>query len=751
MSFVDFSSYQAEALIVCLAASIAWAGALFVAARRMECAGAMRSVEKLWAAALLFAVLPSLIAPTLAAFGVSLRPAAAQPIAMERTAVAPRIALDSAPATSFDAAALSSDQLTGAAAVIYAYGAFLALLLWAARSAGLYYAIARAEPETARALRARLNDWADRLGVALPDIRRSRHVSSVCIFGVFRQTILIPDGLDARVSTDDLVLMCAHELAHVKRGDTKLFTVTQLARALFWFNPLVGKIAAQAELAAEQAADALVLAKGVDRRRYAACFVEGLRFAAWRTGPQPALAPSFTPADRRGRRRRLDAILSPRPERRTPLGRRLALSAAASALALAAVGQAALAVDPESGAERQRSVAARAEADRSADAESARSAKVIAPADGVVVEAADRARENLGKVLVIDHGHGRTTRFSNLDSLGVRKGDEVKAGDVIATADRARLRIDAAMELSASDGAIAAAPAAAARAPVELAPSSPEPETPAAPPNLPVAAAAPNPTPPKPLQLAFALPLAVPTPLLEHPIELTFSHGDAMAALMADDLEDRLLGALDEHGPVGFNMTLDAGGKVYQFKSGDTLTPEERREIREALADARRERERAMKELLERQKEWRRQAAEARREAERQALRFKDWSRQLAFDWEDDSDGARAAFEESRRQALEERRLALEEAQSDLEEAVEEGIDEALADLEDAELDLDDPDMSEDEKRTARAAIAEARRELERNGQARRRALEQARSRLEAERAHLDQMLEELEHARRDH
>ena len=68
---VEFTHYQAEALLICLAGSVIWAGMLFFGARGLERAAATASAERLWTAALLFAVLPSLVAPTLAAFGVS--------------------------------------------------------------------------------------------------------------------------------------------------------------------------------------------------------------------------------------------------------------------------------------------------------------------------------------------------------------------------------------------------------------------------------------------------------------------------------------------------------------------------------------------------------------------------------------------------------------------------------------------------------------------------------------------------------
>jgi murein DD-endopeptidase MepM/ murein hydrolase activator NlpD len=54
---------------------------------------------------------------------------------------------------------------------------------------------------------------------------------------------------------------------------------------------------------------------------------------------------------------------------------------------------------------------------------------VIAPADGVVVFASPLG--GYGRALVIDHGHGITTRYGHLASFAVAVGQHVRRGDVI--------------------------------------------------------------------------------------------------------------------------------------------------------------------------------------------------------------------------------------------------------------------------------------------------------------------------------
>lgn len=800
---VEFTHYQAEALLICLAGSVIWAGMLFFGARGLERAAATASAERLWTAALLFAVLPSLVAPTLAAFGVSLRPAPA-PMEFEamRMVVASDAPLKEASAT-VTPALLTMEQAIGGGALLYVYGVFLTLFLWAARQAALQYAVARAEFVVAGDFLGRIEDWASDLGVRMPAIKRSHHVSSVCITGVFRQTVLIPHGIELRVSTDDLVLMCAHELAHVRRGDTRLFTATQLARVLFWFNPLVGRIAAHAELAAEESADALVLRKGVDRRVYAACFVEGLKFAAHRMNVQPALAPSFTPQDRHGRRRRLNSILSAEPPRRMPLAKRLMLSAAASSVALIAVGQAALAVDPDSAAVRRNSLdemplvgeitsrfgekSAVSGGDRSPahsglDIKAPNGAKVFAPGDGVVVEATDLYNRSpaWGKVVVIDHGHGLVTRYAHLDSYRVKRGQRVKTGDVIAAVGATgkvtgpHLHFETLQDGAAVDPAdvvVATAPdAEPAIAPIDvidaLEPlSAPEPAAAAAPLAEPAPVPAPAPKAPKPMRFSYTMATAPevagvpgvrafgpsekfrefkfanPAIAAAPPARFAFA-GDAPMALMVEDIEQRLLGAANGEDIGSYNLTFRSGDKVYRFSSDEPMNAEKRAELREALKEMKKHSDAARKEAAKFRKEsWR---AEIDRVKAQAAERADSTAADFAFS-EDDIAQLRLDARISRRDALEAEREALEEARDGLDEAAATDFEEALSDLDDAESDLEDADMSGDDLAAARTALREQRRQMQRDGEFQKRQVETSRRQIDVRIDAIDRALETLD------
>ncbi|MBI1391905.1 MAG: peptidoglycan DD-metalloendopeptidase family protein [Alphaproteobacteria bacterium] len=395
--------YQVQALVICLIVSVIWAPIVLLTARWIAQGASISARQAIWIGALVFAVAPSALAPGLAGLGVSLRagnafetqslPYAPVELAgdVNRVAkgaatsyvvaiggdesVASRVETAIAevdPVTAFDERMLADGEssnwavaegltlreaarrmtradATRSIAILYAYGAVLAGMIWVGRAAGLNWVAGTGRPVLEASIIEGVEEWRRAIGVKhAPRLRHTRHVSSVCVFGVVRPIVLIPSDIEARVSQDDIIMMCAHELAHIRRRDTQLFFATALVRALFWFNPAVKIVAAHVEQSAEEAADAHVLSRGVDRRAYASCFVKSLRFAAEKAARRPAMTPTFTPIDRHGRRRRLDAILQEKRAEKTGLTGRIIAGGAGLAMMSAAVAQAGFAVSPSS-------------------------------------------------------------------------------------------------------------------------------------------------------------------------------------------------------------------------------------------------------------------------------------------------------------------------------------------------------------------------------------------------------------------
>ena len=93
------------------------------------------------------------------------------------------------------------------------------------------------------------------------------------VWGILRCHLLLP-GAARLWSGEQLQSVLLHELAHIKRRDTMAQLLTQIACALYWFNPLVWFTAWRLGVERERACDDLVLASGVRPSAYAAHLLE---------------------------------------------------------------------------------------------------------------------------------------------------------------------------------------------------------------------------------------------------------------------------------------------------------------------------------------------------------------------------------------------------------------------------------------------------------------------------------------------
>ena len=88
------------------------------------------------------------------------------------------------------------------------------------------------------------------------------------MWGIFRPVILLPTDA-ANWQTDRLRAVLLHETAHIKRWDWLIQTITQIACAMYWFNPFVWFAARRIRIEAEQACDDQVLTTGYRSTDYA--------------------------------------------------------------------------------------------------------------------------------------------------------------------------------------------------------------------------------------------------------------------------------------------------------------------------------------------------------------------------------------------------------------------------------------------------------------------------------------------------
>lgn len=102
------------------------------------------------------------------------------------------------------------------------------------------------------------------------DVRvlRSSRPDLLVAWGWLRPTVLLPPRA-AEWSAERRQVVLAHELAHLTRGDWAVQLGADVARALYWFNPLAWVLGRQLRVESECACDDYVLGQGIPSTDYA--------------------------------------------------------------------------------------------------------------------------------------------------------------------------------------------------------------------------------------------------------------------------------------------------------------------------------------------------------------------------------------------------------------------------------------------------------------------------------------------------
>ncbi|MEN7538694.1 M56 family metallopeptidase [Aurantiacibacter flavus] len=103
----------------------------------------------------------------------------------------------------------------------------------------------------------------------------SGEISSPISWGLQKPRILLGTESEARRGDADAILV--HELSHVAQADWLKLMLARISVALFWFNPLVWRLAREAHQLREEAADDAVLAANIEATTYASVLVNVAR------------------------------------------------------------------------------------------------------------------------------------------------------------------------------------------------------------------------------------------------------------------------------------------------------------------------------------------------------------------------------------------------------------------------------------------------------------------------------------------
>jgi beta-lactamase regulating signal transducer with metallopeptidase domain len=217
-----------------------------------------------------------------------------------------------APFTSAPAASVVPDGTTNWIVMLiaaWAAGTLLALLIWGKRWLELRALVRAARPLA--------------MAAPLPVLTSSAPIEPGLI-GIFRPVLMLPDGIQARLSPQEMDAILAHELCHFRRRDNLTAAVHMLVESLFWFHPLVWWLGRRLMNERERACDEAVLAVGNDPRVFAEGILNVCRFYIQ---PPQAGASALSGANLRVR---IETILANRTARRLNVAQKFGLSVIAT-------------------------------------------------------------------------------------------------------------------------------------------------------------------------------------------------------------------------------------------------------------------------------------------------------------------------------------------------------------------------------------------------------------------------------------
>jgi len=115
----------------------------------------------------------------------------------------------------------------------------------------------------------RLREWrriraavqmSTRVDLAAPvPVRSAPGLLEPGVVGLFRPVLLLPAGIEGRLTPPQLAAVMAHELSHVRRRDNLTSAIHMVVEAAFWFHPLVWFVGARLVEERERACDEHVL------------------------------------------------------------------------------------------------------------------------------------------------------------------------------------------------------------------------------------------------------------------------------------------------------------------------------------------------------------------------------------------------------------------------------------------------------------------------------------------------------------
>jgi beta-lactamase regulating signal transducer with metallopeptidase domain len=164
--------------------------------------------------------------------------------------------------------------------MLWLAGVIVTALVFVVRGVRCFAQLRRSACESENTLLKSLLELKQRFGVQRPvRLIVTSEPWGPAVFGVFKPTLVLPESLVSARSAEGMTPILAHELVHVRRGDT-LFGILQLfAQILWWFHPLVWWANRQMNEERERLCDEETIAGlELEQENYAQSLLDVLKF-----------------------------------------------------------------------------------------------------------------------------------------------------------------------------------------------------------------------------------------------------------------------------------------------------------------------------------------------------------------------------------------------------------------------------------------------------------------------------------------
>jgi uncharacterized protein (TIGR03435 family) len=172
------------------------------------------------------------------------------------------------------------------------------------------------------------------------EVRFSRTVLEPAVVGIWRPILLLPGGIDQRLTPAQLDAVIAHEARHISARDNLTAGVQMVVECLFWFHPVVWWIGGRLVQERERACDEHVLGLLQNPRAYADGIVNVCKLYVG--APLPCV-PGVSSSDLR---RRIERIMRNETGEAVPRWTRIALGIVASLILIGPIAAGAVTAPP---------------------------------------------------------------------------------------------------------------------------------------------------------------------------------------------------------------------------------------------------------------------------------------------------------------------------------------------------------------------------------------------------------------------